>query len=81
MVPIGIAVLGTHIKVRGQSSVIFGRYRRLEKVDISDGLGVERREQPGKVINLIERNIVEHTEILVGISSVDIHSRQTFLTL
>lgn len=70
-----VAVFGMHIEIRRQASVIFGRETAFIEVGIADGAGVESREQTAEVVDLIERNIVEHIHILIGIAAMDIHIR------
>lgn len=70
-----VAVFGMHIEIRRQASVIFGRKAAFIEVGIADGAGVESREQTAEVVDLIERNIVEHIHILIGIAAMGIHIR------
>ncbi len=75
---VGGAVASAHIHKRRQASVVFRRKRRFEEIDIADYIGIECREQAAKMVHLIERDIVEHIEVLVGIPAMNIHSRHAF---
>ncbi len=76
----GISVLKSHIHKRGETAVILRRHRSLKEIYVSDNIGIERREQTRKMIDLIQGHIVEHTQILITVAPVHIHSRQSLNT-
>ncbi len=74
-VTLHVALAGVHVHERRQATIVFRRKRRLVEVHIADGLGVERREQAAEMVNLVERHVVEHIQVFVGVAAMDIHPR------
>ena len=73
-----VAVVGTYVDHRRQTSAIACRETALVEVDVLHDVGVEGREQTAQVVHLVERRPVEQEEVLVVASPVDIQPRNQF---
>ena len=75
-----VAVLGAHIGHRRQAARIACGEATLVEVDTLHDVGVERREQAQRVVDLIEGRAVEQEQVLVVAAAMDIEARHQFHT-
>ena len=81
MVVLHVAVGGTHVDDTGEAAAVAGGEAALVEVDVFHDVGVERREESERVVDLVERCAVEQEEVLVVVASVDIQSADEFHAL
>ena len=67
-----VAVVGAHVDDTRQPSAVAGREAALVEVDVFHHVGIERREQPHGVVDLVERRTVEQEQVLVAVAAVHV---------
>ncbi len=73
-----VAVFGAHVGHRRQTARIACGEAALVEVDTLYNVGVERREQAQRVVDLIEGRAVEQEQVLVVAAAMNIETRHQF---
>ena len=70
-----VAIVGAHVDDRRQPAAVACGETALVEVDVLHHVGVERREETHRVVNLIERCAVDEEEVLVVVAAMHVESR------
>ena len=75
VVVLHVALGGFHVDHRRQASAVTGGEAALVKVQVVHHVGVEAREKPSEVANVVQGHSVEQEEVVVAVASVHVQAR------
>ena len=80
MIAESVTVFLPHIDDRREPSAVPSREITLVEGHVLHRVGIEDREEPEHMIDRIERNAVEHDQVLIGSAASYVESGRTFRT-